>query len=125
MPLPEADVEYLESKGYNYELIPFKDSQLLIIHEYQLPTAYTPRVVDMLIMLPAGYPTQNPDMFFTKPTVTLVNGNPPLAASGMVNYHTEGWQQFSRHFNSSKWRPGIDGLAQFMASIQQELEKGL
>lgn len=125
MPLPEADIEYLANKNMDYELVPFNNNQLLIIHNYKMPPAYTPDVVDFLVVIPPGYPNDNPDMFFVKPNVKLSNGNAPLAAEGIVNYHTEGWQQFSRHFNSAKWRPGIDGLAQYLTVMHHELNKGI
>ena len=122
--LPEIDVEFLREKGFVFETIREGGFVNLVIRDCPLPPVYKPSVVDLLIRLPAGYPNVNPDMFWTRPTVSLVNGGaPPLAANVQETYNGVPWQRWSRHING--WRLGIDGLRSFWASTRRELDKGL
>ena len=123
--IPEIDRDYLTAKQYKYDIAVVDGWVNLIIHEYLLPAAYTPRVVDLLIRLPPGYPNSHPDMFWTSPDVRLVSGNNwPMRADVPEQYAGRSWQRWSRHF-SGEWRPGIDNLRTYLASIRRELEKGL
>jgi len=119
--LPEIDVEFLEEKGFDCEVVQAAGEVRVIFHDFPFPAQYTPRQASLMVRLPAGYPNANPDMFWTKPDVKLTNGAFPQNA----DYHdpsAEGWQRWSRHDNS--WRAGIDNLRTKMASVRRELEKG-
>lgn len=125
MPLPEQDETFLRAKGYEWELQPGANEQLLIIHNYHLPAdKYTPAKVDLLVRIPAGYPTANPDMFFTAQAVRKVNGELPKSVTpAPINGVT--WYQWSRHYPPNTWRPGIDGLDSYLRLVRQELERGI
>lgn len=123
--LPEIDRDYLESKGYEYEVSPLGGETHLVLHNYEFPEAYAPRQADLLIILPAGYPNANPDMFWTCPDVKLVNGSWPTASQYHHTYGTRSWQRWSRHFPAGTWRPGVDTIRTYLASIRRELEKGI
>ena len=123
MTLPELDVEFLTEKGYKYETQVEGGVLNIVFHEYRLPESYRPTVVDLLVRLPAGYPNGRPDMFWTRPTVTLANGTRPRTADAMETYLGLQWQRWSRH--GTTWRPGVDCLRTFMASIKSELQKGI
>jgi hypothetical protein len=85
-----------------------------------VPAAYAPRLTDLLIRLPMGYPQANPDMFWTKPDVLLAQGGYPNRA----DYHdptADGWQRWSRH---GGWRAGVDNLRTKLAAVKHELEAG-
>lgn len=120
--IPENDIDFLQGKEYEYELIPFNAGVYLIIMNYDFPEAYTPRVADLLIRLPTGYPNSRVDMFFTKPDVKLINGTWPQASANHVPQNATNWQQWSRHIN---WRIGVDSLRTFFAAIKKELAKGV
>lgn len=116
--VPEADREFLEEKGYTYDVTQTGPEVRVTIQEFPLPTPYTPRAVQLMLKLPAGYPNANPDMFWTRPDVRLAaNGAFPQAA----DVHEDGWQRWSRH---STWRPAIDNLRTKVASVVAELKKG-
>jgi hypothetical protein len=122
--LPEPDIEYLISKGYKFDVFQQGGDILIIIHAFGLPEFYKPREASLLIVLPAGYPSANPDMFWTYPDVTLKDGPWPKTAEVHQEFLGKNWQRWSRHL-SGGWRPGIDCLRTYVATISRELEKGL
>ena len=82
MALPEQDEVYLQEKQYHWELTAGAGEQLLILRGYKLPAGkYTPSIVDLLIRIPAGYPTHSPDMFFIAQVVQRVDGAAPTAVT--------------------------------------------
>lgn|SRR5271165_2003099 len=119
--LPQADLDFLNEKGWQYEVAPHPGEVRIYIRHFRLPEAYSPLVIDLLIRLPIGYPQSNPDMFWTTPDVRLVSGAYPTRA----DYHdpsADNWQRWSRH---GTWRPGTDNLRSKMASVKKELEAGI
>jgi hypothetical protein len=122
--LLEADEAFLKEKGYAYAVSRENAAVHLVISAFPFPAAYTPRSADLLIRLPVGYPAGNPDMFWTRPDVCLASGAMPTAASAKETYLGVLWQRWSRHW-SAGWRPGVDGLHTFVASIIRELERGI
>jgi hypothetical protein len=120
--LPEIDIEFLRDKGFDFEEYQVVGEVHLIIHNFQLPPAYRPGTCDLLLKLPAGFPNANPDMFWTSPTVQLLNGNCPMSANVMEVCNGRTWQRWSRH--SASWRPGVDSLRSKLRSVQVELELG-
>lgn len=120
MRLLETDNEFLSKKGYVFDVTDYG----IIIHNFSLPSSYSDTNVDLLVLLPAGYPNAKLDMFWTIPRVTLKNGHLPKAAEAEGEYGGRTWQRWSRHW-PTPWRPGIDGLGTFLAAVHQELEKGI
>lgn len=122
--LPEKDVEYLQEKQYEFEVHQMGGEIHIIIHHFLFPTPYQPDRADMLIILPAGYPIANPDMFWTYPDVKL-NGNQwPTNSDYHQDFHGKSWQRWSRHLTKG-WRPGVDNLRNFVTSISREIGKGI
>ena len=109
--LPERDIEYLEEKGFNYELVEYPGGLFLIINDFPFPEAYSPRTAKTLIVIPAGYPETGLDMIFTIPDVKLSNGQYPHSCGAHVTYNSLSWQQWSRHYI---WRSGTDNLRTFI-----------
>lgn len=122
--VPEIDRDFLVEKGYKFSARRVGADVHVVIENFPFPAAYTPRVANLLIILPAGYPNANLDMFRTIPDVMLASGGWPKNADNRETYEAVSWQRWSRHFNSA-WRQGIDNLRTFAASIKHELDKGL
>lgn len=122
--LPESDREYLDEKGYDYEVEQVGGFLHLIIRDFGLPVAYNPQICDLLIRLPAAYPNANPDMFWTRPDVQLANGSWPTRANHWEDYSGLRWQRWSRHFPDGRWRAGVDGVDTYIASVRRELAAG-
>jgi hypothetical protein len=122
--VPEGDRDFLTAKGYKYTAKRVGADVHVIIEAFPFPAAYMPRAANLLIILPAGYPNANLDMFRTLPDVKLANGTWPRNGENREVHAGVSWQRWSRHFTSA-WRQGIDNLRTFIASIRHELEKGI
>lgn len=123
--IPEIDTEYLAEKCYHYDLCESGGSVGVIIHSYAFPPPYSPEKADLLVMLPAGYPSAKPDMFWTSPDVKLQANAWPLASEPHEEHCGRNWQRWSRHFPEDRWRPGTDDLRSYMAAIHAELLRGI
>jgi hypothetical protein len=122
--LPRRDQDYLLSKGVDFAIAQAPDGVHLTIAHFVFPAAYKPIVAALRIVLPPGYDNANPDMFWTQPNVMLRNGQFPLTADYIQPFADGLWQRWSRHF-ATGWRPGIDGIRTYLASIRRELARGL
>jgi hypothetical protein len=122
--LPELDREFLVEKGFDFSVKQAEADTLVIIRNFDFPEAYAPRKADLLVILPAGYPNANLDMFWTRPDVKLANGAWPDRATERGTYDNVSWQRWSRHFNAP-WRQGIDNLRTFITSVRRELARGV
>ena len=123
--IPEVDAAFLNEKQYSYELNEENGVILVVIHSYLMPAHYSPSIVDLLILLPAGYPNAKPDMFWTTPDVKLQSGVWPKASDVHENKLGKSWQRWSRHFPNDQWRAGVDNLRSYLAAIRTELHKGI
>jgi hypothetical protein len=121
--LPEEDEAYLCEKGFEYSATEEGGVVNLVIHRFPFPSAYSVREANLLIRLPAAYPSGKPDMFWTRPDVRLASGGVPVKSEARETYIGQTWQRWSRHWQHA-WRPGVDGLNTFIASIQRELARG-
>jgi hypothetical protein len=119
--IPEEDIEFLDEKGFDYELIQVEGAVHLILHHFPFQR-YVPQEADMLIRLPAGYPQTAVDMFYTIPDLKLPSGVFPDRCDQHPAFEGKSWQQWSRH---STWRVGIDSLRTFLSAVIKEIDKGI
>jgi Prokaryotic E2 family E len=122
--LPEVDRVFLAEKNLRFSASRVGADTHVVIHEFDFPAAYTPRKANLLIILPAGYPNANLDMFWTEPVVKLANGNWPDRADNHGTYNGISWQRWSRHFQTA-WRQSVDNLRTFVTTIRKELARGV
>lgn len=122
--LLEDDARYLSGKQYRYSEEGMGGWVHVIVEDFALPCAYTPRTCRLLIRIPPGYPNANPDMFWTQPDIRLASGAVPQATECHETYNGQSWQRWSRHIPQGCWRPGTDNLQTFLRMIRLELEKG-
>jgi len=120
--LPLKDREYLETRGYLYEEKEHGGQKAIVLKNVSLPALkYNFPAVNVLILLPGGYPDTPPDMFFTDPWVKLVAANRvPRAADQPFDFAEIKWQRWSRH--SSEWRAGRDGIWTMIKRIEHAIE---
>ena len=121
--LAVSDLEYLASKGLDFDAQLEGNMIALVIKAFELPPGYEPRVVDLLLRLPLQFPEAAPDMFWTDPVVSYVGGGVPPASESRETYAGRSWQRWSRHFGQSQWRPGIDDLRSYVRLIRSALER--
>ena len=105
------------------ELLPQADRWTFVVFpKFELPDAYAPRVVKLLVKLPPLFPQAQPDMFYLSPAVRLSGGGLPHATS-VRPLLGEQWQQFSWHLKPGAWRPGKSDFRDFMRCVRARLEK--
>jgi Prokaryotic E2 family E len=117
--LPEADVEFLVEKEYEFELIAYNGTTHVILKNVSFSGNYKPRNADILIIVPAGYPNAQLDMFWVCPEIYFKNGSAPDRTGHRESFHGRTWQRWSRH---GSWRGGIDNLRTFISSIRKEID---
>jgi hypothetical protein len=122
--LPEADRDFLSAAGYDFTVERVDKQIHIIIRNFPLPR-YKPQSADLLIIVPNGYPNAKLDMFWTYPDVSLPNGSVPVKADVHQQFGGRNWQRWSRHIADGKWRPGVDNLRTYMATVKTELAKGV
>jgi Prokaryotic E2 family E len=123
--LLSVDEAFLADRLGEFEAFDEGGFTCVVLKKDVLPDAYAPRIVDLLVRLPTGYPNANPDMFWTTPGVRLANGTEPAGAGALETYGQRTWQRWSRHYPSGGWRPGVDSLRTYIATIRGELRRGV
>ena len=89
----------------------------VLIRGYRLPAAYEPEAVDVMILIPPGYPAANLDMFYFLPAVSRKDGA-SIAALSMENHFGQDWQRWSRHY---EWQAGVHCLATHLQYMENTL----
>ncbi len=121
--IPQSDEEYLNQKGFNYEIKKEGAEIHVILKDWQFPEAYTPRTADILIRLLPGYPMTPVDMFWTIPDIKLASTGAWPEASQVPELHGgKTWQRWSRHYD---WRAGVDNLRTFITAMAEEIKRGI
>ncbi len=121
--LPDNDIEYLKSKGLDFEAQLEHNMISLVVKRFTLPAGYQPSEVDLLLRLPVQFPQAPPDMFWTDPVISYTNGGVPSQTQAREHYMGRSWQRWSRHFGQSQWRPGTDDLRSYLRLIRSTLER--
>ncbi|WP_291079133.1 multiubiquitin domain-containing protein [Hyphomonas sp.] len=121
--LPEADEAYLTQQGIEFDVVGDRAGAGVILKGFPLADGvFDQSHVDLLIMLPLGYPDACPDMFYVLPWVrSLKTGQYPHAADVSHQFANQTWQRWSRH--SQIWRPGVDGIHTMVARARSAFEK--
>ena len=121
--LPERDRDYLKEKGYEYQEYAEGNQRGIILKNWPLPAnKFTLDKVDLLVLIPVGYPDNRLDMFYNSPDVHLKQEQKTArAADHPLQFNSIHWQRWSRHLAGDAWRPGIDGIHTFIQAIQQAL----
>ena len=120
--LPEEDLEFLNTDfGDGWEQVEEGDKSGLIIRNYNLPPGYTPEMADLMLLIPAEYPTSGLDMFYFFPEVSRADGFPIGALASETHFGVV-WQRWSRHY---AWRPGEDSIATHITTMGNVLRSEL
>jgi hypothetical protein len=120
--LAKRDQAYLDAHWPGTTVSVEGNQVLVLIQNYEFPSGFSPRVVELLLVLPFGFPETQPDMFWVLPQVTL-SGGVPANADQVGQYLGRSWQRFSRHLLPGAWRAGVDDLQSWMNAIGRMLER--
>ena len=93
----------------------------VVMPRWPLPNGLDRGATDLLVRLTPGYPDIPPDMWWFSPAVRMWNGTALPATEVVETYLGRQWQRWSRHLNHGQWKPGVDGLASYLALIRQDL----
>ena len=99
----------------------------VLFKQFPLPTGWNREYIELLIIIPAGYPTTPPDNFYVREGLRLANGDAPNNYSEGQSILGGRWAQFS--FHAQSWNPtpdpeNGDNLLTFMLSMEKRLEEG-
>jgi len=134
--LPEEDVEFLAEKNVAYKLVSEQlnggagERNGIVIAGVPVPAnlrevtpnGLTERIdCEVMILVPGGYASTKLDSFYTKPHLKRSDGNEPASTGFPQQLFGEDWQFWSRHLDEKDWRPGVDGIATYLAYIKNEL----
>lgn len=125
--LPEADREYLDASGFEWETVVDGATKWLLIHNRPLPTGYVQGTSTTALQIPPSYPEAQLDMAYYYPALQRVDGQTINALSDQ-KVHDKTFQRWSRHRTAaSAWRPGIDGISTHLTYadgwLTEEFEK--
>lgn len=129
--LPEDDQEYLQEKGWKYELLsetmPDGTSRNAVHFPefsfdgdlYSVEEGQSVRINQcaVLVLIPTGYATTRLDSHYTIPRLKRADGGDPVNTSFPNSLFQREWQFWSRHLEPADWRAGIDGIETFILYI--------
>ena len=107
---PERVAVHEQSGGWRF----------VVISEFNLPAAYTPRAVELLVKLPPLFPEAAPDMFWVRPAVRRADGRLPRSTTN-ESLLGRSWQRFSWHLLEGAWKPGSSTFRDFVRCIRGRL----
>jgi len=119
--LPAPDRDFLERKGFRYEVKPDAGMICVIIPGLKLPPGLVPAQSDLMYRLATGYPDIPPDMWWFYPAVRRADGVPIPATDSIEQHFDRAWQRWSRHLDPGTWLAGVDTLESFFALTMKEL----
>jgi hypothetical protein len=119
-----VDVTYLDQLGLRWETCLGTDGlRYLLIQDYELPSEYSHRHVQLALQVLPGYPVEPLDSFYLYPHVVLTSGvvipNVHLSA-GIDGVVFQGW---SRHRTVTPWNPQADNVISQMALVEGCIHK--
>lgn len=120
MSLPIRLVKELEQLELKPEITEGEGFINLIFRGYPIPPGYNRANADLLVRIPLSYPDSGPDMFWTRPELTLVNGAAPQSGDQMQVLLGRQWRRFSWH---TVWTPNISNLYSYIHFIERRLER--
>lgn len=99
----------------------------ILFKEFRLPAGWNREMIELLIIIPPGYPTTPPDNFYVAPGLRLASGAEPTNFSKGVTHLGRQWDQFSYHI-AGQWKPAAsilhgDNLQTFMLKVIDRLKE--
>jgi hypothetical protein len=121
--LPAEDMEWLENRGGNYELVRENNVLRVVLYDVPVLPGYQISHVTANVRIETGYPDAQIDMVYFFPDLVLTSGR-PIGAISPDQFDGKPWQRWSRHRTpANPWRPGIDNLATHFALVHDWLER--
>ncbi len=120
--LPDDDIDRLNNDfSGRWKTIINDVERGIVISHYALPPGYSLPEVNMLILVPQGYPMAQLDMFYLSPGVAKTNGNAIGALKNEVHFDQQ-WQRWSRHY---QWQAGVHNMRTHLDVAENSLDEEL
>ncbi len=96
----------------------------VLLQDVALPAGWDRACIDVLVLIPPGYPATPPDNFFVPAGFRLGSGQSPSNYSESQSLIGGQWGQFS--FHAQEWNPAAnvedgDNLGTFMLAVTRRL----
>ena len=121
--LPSVDREYLRKRFPRFSETVEEQMICVVLPGFPLPPGLQIERSDLLLRLSQGYPDIAPDMWWFDPPVLRGDGRSFPQTQVQEEHLSRNWQRWSRHFEGTQWRPGVDSLESYLALISSELSK--
>jgi len=119
----QKEFEMLSEK---YEVIDKDPNYQWILIKRKLQPGWNKDETEVLLLIPAGYPSTKPDNFYVPRGLKAENSSVQIqnCSDGGHNFFGREWNQFS--FHAEEWKPSEDivsghNLLTFMAGVVQRL----
>jgi hypothetical protein len=119
--LPEADREFLDTRGKPWETIVEEKTRWAVVDGFDLPQGYNHQTAAVALRLQPTYPDDQIDMAYFSPHLARVDGK-QINALTLLQIDGKSWQQWSRHRAADVWRPGIDNIETHLLYVTAFLE---
>lgn len=118
--LPDEDEEFLTAHFPSRWCKREEEGEIgIIISDYPLPAdLYTADKSDLMLIIPADYPTSGLDMFYFSPELSRKDGRTINAIAKEIHFERE-WQRWSRHY---EWEPGTDSIVSHISYVSNQLK---
>lgn len=95
-------------------------------NEFRLPPGWNRAAIEVLVLIPPGYPTTPPDNFYVRNGLRLADGRVPTNYSESQSVLGGSWAVFSFHSQgwngSNDYREG-DSLLGFVVGVERRLQE--
>jgi len=121
--LSEADREFLDATGLDWESVVDGADKLLFIHNHPLPPGYNVSTCTVALRIPPSYPDGQIDMAYYKPALHRTDQK-PINNLSLVTIAGQPFQQWSRHRPpSNPWRPDVDCISTHLTFMTEWLKE--
>jgi hypothetical protein len=121
--LPEEDELCLDARGLSWETFVEQQVQWVVVYKYPIPLGYTCTFATLALRIPPSYPTEQIDMVYFDPHLSLANSR---AINALTPHPLDGkqFQQWSRHRTAQNpWRPGEDNICSHLLQVDTWLTR--
>ena len=97
-----------------------------VVKEFRIPQGWNSELVELLVLIPAGYPVTAPDNFFVRNGLRTAKGAVPGNYSESQSVLGSTWAQFSYHVQDWNPSPSIedgDSLLTYMLGVEKRLSE--
>ena len=121
----QREIELIKERYGEVEVAP--DLTWILSRRFLLPEGWSKTQTELLVLLPAGYPTTPPDNFYTDNDLKLATGATIGNSTENVSVNGMVMRQFSFHIEAD-WRPCADllqghNLLTFLLAVENRMQE--